>query len=172
LEEQPASVAWRRAWNLSRRRFWWVLGFALILYAFNLLVVAGPATVIAAAGQLAIGDPLIPGGVSFSAQTVIGSLTTLVTSLLYLPLQAAAATLLFLDLRVTTEGLDLRLQVEPENSPLEVVVSSAPAAGNESLIRSGEMGRFALISVGAIVLYLVLFGGLIGLVMLLAATAA
>lgn len=172
LEEQPAAVAWRRAWELSRRRFWWVLGFALILYTFNLLVVAGPAAVIAAGGQLLLGDPLDPTGVGFTAQTVVGSLSTLVTSLLYLPLQAAAVTLLFLDLRVTTEGLDLRLQAAPEQAPLETVVRSAPPAGDEPLIGSGELGRFALVSTGVIALYLLLVGGLVGLIALLASAAA
>lgn len=172
LEKQPAAAAWRRAWELSRRRFWWVLGFALILYAFNLLVVAGPATIIGLGGQLLVGDPLEPTGASFAASTIFGSLSSLVTSLLYLPLQAAAVTLLFLDLRVTTEGLDLRLQVAPEQAPLDIIVRSAPPAGTESLVRSSEMGRFAAITVGVIALYLVLFGGFIGLVMLLASAAA
>ena len=171
LEEQPAAIAWRRAWELSRRRFWWVLGFAVILYVFNLLVVAGPAAIIGLGGQLLLGDPLDPTGVSFATQTIFGSLSSLVTSLLYLPLQVAAVTLLFLDLRVTTEGLDLRLQVAPEQAPLETIVRTAPPAGAESLVGSSEMGRFAAITVGVIALYLLLFGGFIGLVALLASAA-
>lgn len=171
LEEQPAAIAWRRAWELSRRRFWWVLGFAVILYVFNLLVVAGPAAIIGLGGQLLFGDPLDPTGVSFATQTIFGSLSSLVTSLLYLPLQVAAVTLLFLDLRVTTEGLDLRLQVAPEQAPLETIVRTAPPAGAESLVGSSEMGRFAAITVGVIALYLLLFGGFIGLVALLASAA-
>lgn len=171
LEEQPAALAWRRAWELSRRRFWWVLAFALILYTFNLLVVAGPAAIIAGGGQLLLGDPLDPMGVSFTAQTVVGSLSTLVTSLLYLPLQAAAVTLLFLDLRVTTEGLDLQLQLSPDEAPLETIARSAPPPGDERLISSREMGRFALLSAGVVALYLVLVGGFVGLIALLAAAA-
>jgi hypothetical protein len=171
LEKQPVALAWRRAWELSRRRFWWVLGFALLLYVFNLLIVAGPAAIIALGGQLLIGDPLNPTGASFTAQTVAGSLSTLVTSLLYLPLQVAAVTLLFLDLRVTTEGLDLRLQVAPGEAALATVASSAPPAGAERLIGSGEMGRFAILSVGIIAFYLVVLGGLVGLIALLASAA-
>lgn len=171
LEEQPPASAWRRAWNLARRRFWWVLAFALILYVFNLLVVAGPAAVVAATGQLLLGDPANPASVSFTTQTLIGSLSTLITSLLYLPLQAAAITLLFLDLRVTTEGLDLSLQVAPENAPLATVAGTAPSNQDEPLVRSSDLGHFALVSVAVLVLYAAIFGAIFGLVTLLVAAA-
>ncbi|MDT8307257.1 MAG: glycerophosphoryl diester phosphodiesterase membrane domain-containing protein [Anaerolineae bacterium] len=171
LEEQPAASAWRRAWELTRRRFWWVLAFAGILYVFNLLVVAGPAAVLGASGQLLLGDPANPTASSFALQTVVSSLTTLVTSLLYLPLQAAAITLLFLDLRVTTEGLDLSLQINRDRQPLETLARTAPAGAGEPLVRSSDLGQFALITVGIVTLYAVLAGALFGLIALLAAAA-
>lgn len=167
LENQPAASAWRRAWNLARRRFWWVLGFALVLYTFNLLVVAGPAALIAAAGQLLLGSPAEPTAMSFTTQTIITSLSTLVTSLLYLPLQAAAITLLFFDLRVTTEGLDLSIQVAPQPDPLATVARSAPSALDEPLVSRRDLGQFALVTVAVLVLYAGLVGALFGLFALL-----
>jgi hypothetical protein len=167
LENQPAGSAWRRAWNLTRRRFWWVLGFALVLYTFNLLVVAGPAALIAAGGQLLLGNPAEPTGISFTTQTIISSLSTLVTSLLYLPLQAAAITLLFLDLRVTTEGLDLSIQVAPEDNPLATVARTAPSALDEPLVSRRNLGQFALVTVAVFFLYAGLVGALFGLFALL-----
>lgn len=171
LENQPAASAWRRAWNLARRRFWWVLGFALILYTFNLLVVAGPAAVIGAAGQLLLGGPTNPTGISFTTQTIISSLSTLVTSLLYLPLQAAAITLLFLDLRVTTEGLDLSLQAAAEPGALATVARTAPSAVDEPLLSRQDLGRFALVTVFVLLLYAGLVAGIFAIFALLIGTA-
>ncbi len=35
-----------RAWQLARRRFWWLFGFFMLLILFNLLVVQGPLTLL------------------------------------------------------------------------------------------------------------------------------
>ena len=172
LEEISPASAWRRAWSLTRRRFWWVLGFALLLYLFNLLVVAGPAAVVTAAGQFAFGQPFDFDQGTFTIQTVVQSLTTLITSLLYLPLQVAAMTLLYIDLRVRTEGLDLAIltrQVQPQVEPVAAVSQLPTASGEPALITGKEWRNFAVITVGVIVTITVLYLLLVGLVVALLA---
>lgn len=172
LEKRPPTGAWRRAWDLTRRRFWWVLGFALLLYLFNLLVVAGPAAVVTAAGQFAFGQPFAFEQGTFTIQTIVQSLTTLITSLLYLPLQVAAMTLLYLDLRVQTEGLDLAMltrQTLPTEEPVAAVSQLPAARGRQALITGKEWRNFAVITVGVIVTITVLYLTLVGVVVALLA---
>jgi hypothetical protein len=167
LEKQPAASAWRRAWDLARRRFWWVLGFALLLYLFNLLVVAGPAALVGALSQFLVGNPLRPDAGTFRVQAVAQSLTTLVTSLLYLPIQAASMTLLYVDLRVRTEGLDLALLAQQEEEKIDVVSGSALPAGRGDLVTGSELANFLLITVGIIVAIIALYALLLGIVFVL-----
>lgn len=172
LEERSPTGAWRRAWNLTRRRFWWVLGFALLLYLFNLLVVAGPAAVVTAAGQFAFGRPFDFAQGMFTIQTVVQSLTTLITSLLYLPLQVAAMTLLYIDLRVRTEGLDLAIftrQALPQAEPVAALSQLPRASGAQTLITGREWRNFAVMTVGVVVTIAALYLLLVGLVVALMA---
>jgi hypothetical protein len=46
IEKTGASASLRRAWDLSRRRFWWLLGYVLILGLLSLVIVTGPAYLI------------------------------------------------------------------------------------------------------------------------------
>lgn len=189
LEKQPATIAWRRAWNLARRRFWWVFAFGLVLYTFNLIIVAGPAALISVAGPLLGSDPLANTSF-FTVQTVLQAVTTLITSLLYLPLQVAAMTILYVDLRVRTEGVDLLLLAaeeaappapgEPEavpplapaaaalepagTHPLLALATSGTASARTSLLTGGEFGNFVLVTVGVFALLLALYGALFALV--------
>lgn len=192
LEKQPATVAWRRAWNLARRRFWWVFLFGLVLYAFNLLIVAGPAALIGSIGPLLGGDAVADGSL-LTLQTLIQSLATLVTSLLYLPLQVAAMTILYVDLRVRTEGLDLLLQApdngtatkgttmealpagelplqtEAKTNFLTALAASAPVPSRQSLLTGTELGFFSLVTVGLGVLFAIFYGALISFILALGA---
>lgn len=191
LEKQPATIAWRRAWNLARRRFWWVFLFGLVLYAFNLLIVAGPAALIGASGSLLGGDALA-GGSLLTLQTVIQALATLITSLLYLPLQVAAMTILYVDLRVRTEGLDLLLR-SPASTPaaaqtvgaslpgeaalpaqtgtgmLAALAASAPVPARQSLLTGSELGYFSLVTIALGLLFVLFYAVLIGFVLALGA---
>lgn len=167
LEDLSPARAWRRAWDLARRRFWWVLGFALILYLFNLLVVAGPAALVAGIGQFAVGDPFDLSGSGFAAQSVIQSLTTLITGLLYLPLQVASMTLLYVDLRVRTEGLDLALAADSETSekgPLHAIVTAPAAQQSDALLTGVDWRNFFLVTAGGLFLLTLLYLALIGII--------
>ncbi len=42
IEKLNGIEAITRAWDIARRRFWWLVGFAIIFALFNILVVAGP----------------------------------------------------------------------------------------------------------------------------------
>ena len=173
LEGGSPTVAWRRAWTLARRRFWWVLGFALILYLFNLLVVAGPATLVTVGGQFLSGNPLEITSERFTVQTIVQSFALLITGLFYLPLQVASMTLLYLDLRVRTEGLDLTLAAEslplPQVAPEEVMADTTVAfrepllrgesiLAGEPLVRGVDWRNFFILTICSILLVVALYG--------------
>jgi len=155
LEGQSAVGAIRRAWDLLRRRFWWVTGFVVILYVLNLLIVGGPGALINAILEVVLVysaglDSIYTG---FVLQTIAQSLATLALSLVYLPLQITALTLMYFDLRVRTEGFDLTLRAEHAlHGQVDVagILAQAPgpAAAGEPLVTWKEMGNLALLSLG------------------------
>ncbi|HNB54998.1 MAG TPA: hypothetical protein PK530_23815, partial [Anaerolineales bacterium] len=96
-------------------------------------------------------------------QTVAQTLVSLIFSLLYVPLQLACMTLLYFDLRVRQEGLDLVLAAEqqPGISAAELV-AKAPKMPQGSLITGGEIGNFVILSVGGGVIFFI-FSFLLGI---------
>lgn len=172
LEGGSPTVAWRRAWTLARRRFWWVLGFALILYVFNLLIVAGPAAIVGLGGQFLIGDPLEVSSERFTVQTIVQSITVLITGMFYLPLQVASMTLLYLDLRVRTEGLDLAMAAESLISPasnLQGLVTAGATGQEEDLLRTVDWRNFFMLTVGTVLGFLLLYAVFLAVVLALIA---
>lgn len=171
LENGSATQAWHRAWMLARRRFWWVFGFALTLYIFNLLIVAGPAAVVGGAGQLLAGSPFDIDSGRFSLQIVVQSLTILITSVLYLPLQVSGMTLLYFDLRVRTEGADLVLATRDVSAaPLAVAaapISSLTRQDSEPLLTGIDWRNFVVLSLGTVVLFVLLYAAFVILVVTL-----
>lgn len=161
LEDQSATGAVQRAWSLARRRFWPVLGYALLLGLFSLLVVNGPAAianVILAQIFQSFGDP--SAYLIFTA--IVQGLVTLVFSLLYYPLQMTAFTLVYFDLRVRTEGFDLALlsmQAEGATDVSDAMALSAPVT-KEKLITGVDLGNFAILTLIGAGIY-ILFGSLI-----------
>lgn len=181
LEQQRAKAAVRRAWDLSRRRFWPVVGFVSVLFVLSMIFTVTPNLLVGFLMNLGI-VPL-PG--DFVTQqivsTAISSLTTLLFSLIFLPFQLTAMTLLYFDLRIRTEGFDLALLAhsmgqpdEQEQQPAaELEVSSeaavaayvsetmieAPPPEREDLITGRELGYFMILTLtlGA-VYFLLVFG--------------
>jgi hypothetical protein len=169
LEHKHGYAALRRGWDLARRRFWPVIGFVTLMYLFNLLVVAGPTLIVGVIFQALItGAERTGASVSGLAttQVIVQSLVGLVFSLLYVPLQLIGMTLLYFDLRVRTEGLDLAMlsQSEPLPAGPETVTSLAPAAERGGLVSLREMGYFFLISLIFLGLYVVLVVGLVAVI--------
>lgn len=164
LEGFSGFNALRRAWELVRRRFWPVIIIAVVLYLFNQLVVAGPAYLISLIFQYLTPGMINSGNaqLAIQIQTVIQTLVSMIFSLLYLPLQLACMTLLYFDLRVRQEGLDLVLAAEeqPGISAAELV-ANAPKMPQGNFMSWGEVGNFAILSVGGGIIFFIfslLFG--------------
>jgi hypothetical protein len=109
LEGQPATGALKRSWYLAKPHFWRVLGILVVLWLFSVLLTSGPSMLITY------------GIVAFSPSPVVSSLlgttVSLVLSLLYLPIQYTCLTLVYYDLRMRQEGLDLEMELEAQPSP-------------------------------------------------------
>ena len=161
VEGATATQAIRRAWDLARRRFWWLMGFFLALLVFAQVIITGPTTLLILVFQLIVGDPFATNQSTFAIQTVVQSVSGLALSLVYLPLQLTAVTLVYFDTRVRTEGFDLAVLARGESgqsSDVAAVASAAPKAAAQRLITGRELLNFALLSLGAVVIYFVFLG--------------
>jgi hypothetical protein len=169
IEGQGGLDAIRRVWDLARRRFWWTLGFMIVLGIFAYILLIGPAAL--ANWLLTLGlDTILPDAdpvTLYGVQTGISQLVTMLMQLLYLPIQLTAVTLMYFDLRVRTEGFDLAMmatsdrvetETEGETSP---VMPPAPAPASDGLITGTEAAYFFGISIGAgafcVALYAIFF---------------
>lgn len=107
LERAGIGTALRRAWALTRGTFWRVLGIYL-LTALLVSVVAG-----AIGGTASIFLQVVaadPAGAVFTPTYLIGTtLAQIVATALTTPFTAAVVALLYIDVRMRTEGLDLEL---------------------------------------------------------------
>lgn len=98
LEHRGPLAALGRSVSLVRRRYWPTLGRVL-------LVVLLVGLVSQALSLLALPTELLPGGVAYvAASTLVGIVTA--------PLLPIALALIYLDLRVRTEGLDLHAALD------------------------------------------------------------
>ncbi len=152
VEQTGASETLSRTWDLVRRRFWWVLGLAGMLYLLN-LVLAGPSMLASVFFESFSGlsSSLDSSMVTLVGQTLIGMLL----GILYLPLQVAVFALAYFDLRTRTEGLDLFVNSTESVTPEQVALM--PKIKHEtSTITGREFGYFIIISLAFALLYVVL----------------
>jgi hypothetical protein len=168
LENKEVLPSIRRAWDLARSRFWWLVGCALVLAVFGWLVVSGPVLLInwilqflATAAELDLQMQLI-------VTTLIQTLVTIFTSLLYMPLRLTIMTVVYFDLRARSEGLDLAMQMPASTDSENQVISLPEIATTTSmpLITGIDIGRFALMSLAGVALYgifILLMFGVMGL---------
>jgi hypothetical protein len=112
LERQGPAQALGRSWRLVRRSFWRVFGI-LLLAAIIVLVASSvlrlPFTVISAAfssGSAPLAEAIKPS----VASLVIGAVGSIVAGAITQPISAGVTVLLYVDLRMRREGLDLALQ--------------------------------------------------------------
>jgi len=148
LEKRGGFDAFRRAWDMGRIRFWWMLGFTFVLGLLGQLIVTVPVYLIMFGVQFVLGSQLDPIQTS-TYQTVLTSLTTVFTGILYLPLVLTAMTVVYFDLRVRSEGLDLALQAASQTDPEANIVSLAettPAAPLANFITNTDVAYFVLLS--------------------------
>ncbi|WP_461022568.1 glycerophosphoryl diester phosphodiesterase membrane domain-containing protein [Thalassiella azotivora] len=112
LEGTGVTGAIRRSWQLTRGSFWRVLGILLltaVLTAVAVAVVAGPFQLVAVfLGSQSPGDPVAAAGLS-PLQLVLQSVGQVAASTVVYPFSAAVAALLYVDLRMRREGLDVQL---------------------------------------------------------------
>ncbi len=172
LENNGVRASLRRTWDLARSRFWWLVGFAFILYLFSQLVITGPAMLLNYLLTI-----ILPATGPYSQRliltTAIQTLITTLTSLIYLPLQLSALTVVYFDLRARSEGLDLVMQTANVTSlePNEVVslpevsrLINAPKI-QTPFITGRDIGYFSLITIAVIALYVLLVSVLAALMM-------
>jgi hypothetical protein len=154
--------SYRRAWDLIRRRFWWIIGFLLILSLLSQAIVTGPSLLI-----YSMFSYLFAGNVDkLLLASSLQALATLLLSVIWNPMQLTAYTLLYFDLRVRTEGLDLAIQAsEAETNPQEVdtILRQAPEPQQDKLITGKEFLYFIGLSFGIVILYALLIGVIGGL---------
>jgi hypothetical protein len=158
LESQGAVESIRRAWFLTRRRFWPVLGTVFVLYLFNLLIVNGPITVVnllLTTADLSIGNDTT----QLIITAVIQSVVAIVFVLIYYPLQMTAFTLIYFDLRVRTEGFDLALLA---SGNADQALSTPVSGSREMFVTGTDMGNFAILTIAAFGVYIFLFAFIFG----------
>lgn len=111
LESHTSTGGMGRSWRLVKGTFWRVLGFSIILSILVGLFSAGPIYLVSFASLV------LPSVVLAS---VLNSIIQTAVQVLVTPIQFAAVTLLYYDLRIRKEGFDLQLQLQqppPSASP-------------------------------------------------------
>ncbi len=172
IEKTGATVSLRRAWDLGRRRFWWLMGYRALLLLFSLLIVSGPTYLAGYLVRFIAGSTDLIGTLQW--QSVAQTLTTILFGLLYVPVQLTAITLAYFDVRVRTEGFDLALLSAEAGTEagVEATAQAPVMRESKSLITWEDVGHFAIISIGAGVLYLILIVVMMGaLIPLMGATS-
>jgi hypothetical protein len=149
LEQRSAVDAIQRAWDLARRRIWWLIGFMLLLGLFGQLIVTGPALLVAFSINSIVG-----GTIDATTTSLIQQIIGLLLNLIYLPLQLTCVTLLYFDVRVRTEGFDLALLALSDNADADAVQATAPPLDKNKFPKWEELGYFALITIAFVVLYI------------------
>jgi hypothetical protein len=156
LEHRGAMAGLQRAWDLARRRIWWLIGFMLLLGLFGQLVVTGPALLSVFIIQGTVGS-----GMDATTSTLVQQVISLLLNLIYLPLQLTCVTLLYFDVRVRTEGFDLALLALSEEANADNLAVTAPALDKNAFPSWEEVGYFALITIAIVVLYIALVLGFV-----------
>lgn len=113
LERAGAIDAVKRAWALIKLRFWWVVGYLLVLTVLTVVIIAGPATVIGLVLGIVLGDT------SILVQSIVQQSATLVLTAVFLPIRIAAITLMYFDLRIRFEGFDLMVLASANQTVLD-----------------------------------------------------
>lgn len=124
LERASVIDAVKRAWTLSRLRFWWVLGYLVLLTVLTFVIIFGPAAVIGVVLGLVLGE------MSILVQSIVQQSATLVLTAVFLPIRIAAITLMYFDLRIRFEGFDLIVLA----SANETILDAAPNLTNQTIL--------------------------------------
>ena len=117
LEGRTLSAALARSWELVRGSWWRVFGVLTLLWLIS-LVLGAPVSLVS--GALAF------TGLPWALQTIAAQFSTLLVAVLYVPVQLAAMTLLYFDLRVRQEGFDLQMALDGRAAQLGLEPAALP----------------------------------------------
>jgi hypothetical protein len=120
LEKAPVVTSLRRSWRLTRGSFWRVWG---ILFLTGLIVAIGQAAISAPFNALAslfgVGGDAYADLPRVFGRLLLGGVGTIVSGAIFYPFNAAASCLLYIDLRMRREALDVRLaQAVAQGGPM------------------------------------------------------
>lgn len=158
LEKKGGFDAFRRAWDLGRSRFWWLLGFAFVLSLLGQLLVAVPVYLVNFLVNLLVGSQFGMEQVAL-VSSVVSSLTSFATGLLFIPLSMTAMTVVYFDLRVRSEGLDLAMQAASQADPeanIATLAETTPSGPLGSFVTGTDVAYFVLLSLIFVALYVIL----------------
>ncbi len=147
LERKRAIESIGRAWNLARRRFWWMFGFMLLLTILSTLIVSGPALLL----QLLLTS--VVSSLGDTVSIILQQLASSLLSIVFLPLQLTAVTLLYFDNRIRFEGFDLAVlakSTELEQQSVDDLTVDVPTSRTKLSPSGTELGYFALITIGVV----------------------
>ena len=111
LERAGVTTAMRRSWRLVNGSAWRVLGILLlaaIITYIGQVIIAVPTGVLAGLPAQGQSSPYGSLPVTF-AQLLISGIGTIAGGAVFYPFNAAVTALLYIDLRMRREGLDVRL---------------------------------------------------------------
>ncbi len=170
LEGKRVGETLRRAWDLARRRFWWVVGLVAVLILFAQVVVTGPTYLLSTGLEFIINNisKTTDAYMTLALKTIGQSLLSMIFGLLYTPLQLTCLTLMYFDLRVRTEGFDMALLASSaagENvDPIEAAAQTT-TQNTLPLVNWQDVGYFVLLSIaiGGIWMVLITILGMIGI---------
>jgi hypothetical protein len=121
LERASVTTAMRRSWRLTQGSFWRVLGILLltgIIVSIGQAAISFPLSALSSLPAAGQSDPYENLGTVF-AQLLISGVGSIVAGAVFYPFNAASSALLYIDLRMRREGLDVRLaQAVSEGGPM------------------------------------------------------
>jgi hypothetical protein len=115
LERRGPLTSLGRSWRLVRRSSWRVLGITLlvqIIVTIANLVIQVPFTILGGTSTFSLSQAH-----ASLAATIISAIGGMIGTTLTAPLAAGAAVLLYADLRIRREGMDITLQAAAAASP-------------------------------------------------------
>jgi hypothetical protein len=120
LENASVTTAMRRSWRIVRGSTWRVFGILLlagIIVNIGQAVITVPVGLLAALPAAGQASPYESLPITF-AQLLISGVGSIVAGAIFYPFSAAVSALLYIDLRMRREGLDVRLaQAAAEGTP-------------------------------------------------------
>lgn len=111
IENYNSTGGMGRSWKLVKGTFWRVLGFTIILYVIVTFFSAGPIYLITFFSFL-LPSPFI----GFLLNSIVSTIIVMFMT----PLSFAVLTVLYYDLRIRKEGFDLQMQMQAQDTSLDL----------------------------------------------------